>query len=312
MASVWPAFGRVRFWKGGVGGMGDQQQTRFGQAVPPAGDVRADATSVPVRRLALAGMPALLFGDPAARVWLFLHGQGGCKEEAAPFAELACPLGWQVLAVDLPEHGERKGARERTRFVPWDVVPELHQVEAYLLARWGAFSVRANSIGAYFALLSFGEVSSAALASPIVDMRQLILDMCERSGVSPARLRERGEVDVPGGQALSWDYLDYARTRATYFWDAPVHVLYGAHDTMVSRPSVERFVRRYRARLTICPDGWHWFRTPAQVAALREWERKLLGVRPLLSIPPDAAYDIVLGEGDDAPSGSGPGASTAR
>lgn len=304
----------VRVWTNGVVGMGEQQQTRDRQGAPSVGDALS-ATSVPVKRLTLAGMPALLFGDPATRVWLFLHGQGGCKEEAVPFAELACPLGWQVLAVDLPEHGERKGARERARFVPWDVVPELHQVEAYLLARWGAFSVRANSIGAYFALLSFGEVASAALASPVVDMQRLILDMCERSGVTPARLRDRGEVDVPGGQTLSWDYLDYARTRATYFWDAPIHVLYGAHDTMVSRPSVERFVQRYRAQLTVCPDGWHWFRTPAQLAALREWERKLLGVRPLLSILPDAAYDAACAEGtdgEDVPSGSGSGVPTAR
>jgi hypothetical protein len=31
--------------------------------------------------------------------YLFLHGQGGNKEEAAVFAEIAFPAGWQVLGV---------------------------------------------------------------------------------------------------------------------------------------------------------------------------------------------------------------------
>lgn len=46
---------------------------------------------------------------PPTRVWLYVHGKGGCKEEAADFAALACPRGWQVLAADLPEHGHAAG-----------------------------------------------------------------------------------------------------------------------------------------------------------------------------------------------------------
>ena len=50
------------------------------------------------------------------------HGQGGNKTEAAAFAALAAPTGWQVLGIDLPEHGDRTG---ETDFTPWQVVPEL-------------------------------------------------------------------------------------------------------------------------------------------------------------------------------------------
>ena len=32
-----------------------------------------------------------LYGAPAAKVWLFVHGQYGCKEEAAAFADIVCP-----------------------------------------------------------------------------------------------------------------------------------------------------------------------------------------------------------------------------
>ena len=59
--------------------------------------------------LEAAGLNASLYGPPADRVWLYVHGKGGCKEEAADFAALACPRGWQVLAADLPEHGARHG-----------------------------------------------------------------------------------------------------------------------------------------------------------------------------------------------------------
>ena len=60
--------------------------------------------------LTLHGIPALLYGEPCDRAFLHVHGKMGCKEEAERFAELACPRGWQVLSMDLPEHGARKGA----------------------------------------------------------------------------------------------------------------------------------------------------------------------------------------------------------
>lgn len=76
-------------------------------------------------RLIIAGIPAVLYGRPSNRVFLFVHGQYGCKEDAAAFAEIACCRG-QVLAVDLPEHGERKEAKNA--FNPWQIIPELEKV----------------------------------------------------------------------------------------------------------------------------------------------------------------------------------------
>ena len=62
------------------------------------------------------------------------------------FAALAAPTGWQVLGIDLPEHGDRTG---ETDFTPWQVVPELQTVLAYLQQHWQVVRLRANSIGAY-------------------------------------------------------------------------------------------------------------------------------------------------------------------
>ena len=84
------------------------------------------------QELKIGTIPAVLYGEPAPDIWLFVHGQGGNKTEAAAFAALAAPTGWQVLGIDLPEHGDRTG---ETDFTPWQVVPELQTVLAYLQQR---------------------------------------------------------------------------------------------------------------------------------------------------------------------------------
>lgn len=53
-------------------------------------------------------VPVLLYGDFADRVLIYIHGQDGRKEEAESFAEIATNYGWQVISVDLPEHGEKR------------------------------------------------------------------------------------------------------------------------------------------------------------------------------------------------------------
>ena len=61
------------------------------------------------QELKIGTIPAVLYGEPAPNIWLFVHGQGGNKTEAAAFAALAAPTGWQVLGIDLPEHGDCTG-----------------------------------------------------------------------------------------------------------------------------------------------------------------------------------------------------------
>lgn len=91
-------------------------------------------------------IPAVLYGEHAKRLWLFLHGQMGYKEEAEAFAKIVCPKGAQVLSMDLPGHGARQGRNEELN--PWTVVPELQAVMDWARVRWDSISLRANSIGA--------------------------------------------------------------------------------------------------------------------------------------------------------------------
>ena len=41
-------------------------------------------------QLFIENTPAVLYGEPSDTLWLFVHGQFGCKEEALPFAEIVC------------------------------------------------------------------------------------------------------------------------------------------------------------------------------------------------------------------------------
>ena len=54
-------------------------------------------------KMEIHSIPAVLYGEPSETVWLFLQGQGGCKEETGQFAEVAVPAGRQVLGIDLPD-----------------------------------------------------------------------------------------------------------------------------------------------------------------------------------------------------------------
>lgn len=88
-------------------------------------------------------VPVLLYGDLADRVLIYIHGQGGRKEEAESFAEIATNYGWQVISVDLPEHGERKGT---ARFVPWEVIPELQKIMKSAKENWKVIGIYACSM----------------------------------------------------------------------------------------------------------------------------------------------------------------------
>ena len=108
-------------------------------------------------RFFINGIPTVVYGGEAECVFIFLHGQGGNKEEAARFAQTAEKYGYQVLGVDLPEHGARNDV---AKLLPWVVVPELRAVMEYARNRWAHVSVRAISIGAWFSMLAFsGEVT---------------------------------------------------------------------------------------------------------------------------------------------------------
>lgn len=215
-------------------------------------------------------IPAVLYGGPADQGYVFLHGQMGCKEEAEAFAQIVCPKGFQVLSIDLPGHGERQGRHEE--LFPWTADPDIRAALDWTGNRWKTVSLRANSIGAYFAMLAFDTPNRALLVSPILNMEGLILSMMGWAGVTEEQLRQQGEIATSFGQTLSWKYLCWVRDHPLHNWTCPIRILYGSKDNMTSRQTVEKYVQQHDARLTVIEGGEHWFHTPEQLTVLKEWE----------------------------------------
>ena len=222
-------------------------------------------------KLEIAGIPAVLYGKRSRRVYLYVHGKNGSAAEAARFARTACPAGWQVLAVDLPEHGTRKNSPEK--LVPWVVTRELQAVYARMHPVWKHIRVYGVSIGAWFAMqaLQTQKPEKALLVSPIVDMEKLILAMMQQAGVTEEQLHAAGEIPTTFGETLSWPYLCWVREHPLR-WRTPTQVLYGEADELTSYAVLDRFKRATGAQLTLLADGEHWFHTETQLAVLQVWE----------------------------------------
>lgn len=218
--------------------------------------------------------PYLCYGQTSDQVCLFLHGQSGHKEEGERFAQIANPKGWQVVAIDLPQHGQRQGGAEP--FLPWVVVPELEQVWQELQGRWKRIALRANSIGAWLAMLALAgkPVDTCLFVSPVVDMENLIQTMMTWAGVTEEQLER--EIPTDFGQTLSWDYLKYVRQHPVHALSAHTNILYGDQDNLVPQPVVECFARAEGAHLTVYPGGEHWFHTPEQMKVMGTWEERCL------------------------------------
>lgn len=232
------------------------------------------------KQIKVGDIPAILYGQSSEGVYLYVHGQHSCKEAAESFAEVVNGKGWQVLAMDLPEHGERKS--EENAFYAWNVVPELRVLLKYARERWGHVSLRANSIGAYFSMMSYqGEhFENVQLVSPILDMQKLCEDMMNWAGVSSAELEEKKFIKTDFGQTLCWQEYCYAKDYPVKIWNSGTVILYGSEDNLTTLDTVKSFCERFRCGLTIMKDGEHWFHTPEQLGVLRTWTEKVMPELP--------------------------------
>ncbi|PWJ52122.1 alpha/beta hydrolase [Faecalicatena contorta] len=223
----------------------------------------------------IGNIPAILFGEPSDNLYLFLHGQGGNKEEASAIAEIACPAGWQVLGIDLPGHGERT---DSDNFVPWTVVPELRWVFDNMKFKYKHIALRANSIGAWFGMLAFTDkpLVQALFVSPILDMELLIQNMMQWAGVTKERLQRDKIIPTDFGQTLSWKYLTWVQEHPITNWRHPTKILYAGQDNLTERHVVDTFISHFGGELTVMENGEHWFHTPEQLETVEKWMRNSL------------------------------------
>ena len=191
-------------------------------------------------------------------VLVYIHGKNGSADEA----EIYKPVFSEYEVIGLDYKAE----------TPWVARAELPKLFDEICEGSDNVILIANSIGAYFAMLSLSgkRIERAFFISPIVDMERLILDMMKWAGVSEKELAHRGEIKTDFGETLSWEYLCYVREHSIE-WHIPTEILYGENDGLTSLETVTAFAERTGAGLIVMPDGEHWFHTEEQIRFLTEW-----------------------------------------
>ena len=96
--------------------------------------------------------------------------------------------------------------------------------------------------------------------------------MIQWAGTSESELEKRKIIPVEFGDDLSWDYLQYVRNHKIR-WDVPTEILYGSNDNLQSIDTIQEFVMKESAKLTIMEGGEHWFHTEEQMNFLAHWLR---------------------------------------
>jgi len=226
----------------------------------------------------LHGIPTILWGEPAGRLFIAVHGDGSSKtdEVIVMLAEEATEKGYQILSFDLPEHGDRKDSPEPCKVQ--NCVCDLQAVMQYARGVTSNISLFAVSMGAYFSLLACRDISlkQALFLSPVVDMRRLIENMMEWFDISEEKLKAQQEIPTPIGKTLYWDYYSYVKAHPVDKWNVPTAILYGGKDDLSEYDRVAPFSSRFGCAMTIMEGGEHYFHTHKQLAFFRNWLKETI------------------------------------
>ena len=160
---------------------------------------------------------------------------------------------------------------------PWDFQEEFSIFIDNIYIKYKKISVIANSIGAYFTMLSLTNknIEKVFFISPIVDMEKLITDMMFLEKITEEELYKKKEIKTSFGETLSWDYLTFVRKNPIE-WNVPTYILYGEKDNFTSYETILNFTNKSKAHLTIMKGGEHWFHTDEQIEFLNNWIKNLV------------------------------------
>ena len=195
-------------------------------------------------------------------VVIYIHGKYGTAEEAEYYKKFfneADIIGF-----------------EYTSEYPWDFQKEFSNFIENIYTKYKKISIIANSIGAYFTMLSLTNknIEKAFFISPIVDMEKLITDMMFLENITEEELYKKKKIKTSFGETVSWDYLTFARKNPIE-WNIPTYILYGENDDLTSYETILNFTNKSKANLTIMKGGEHWFHTDEQIEFLNNWIKNL-------------------------------------
>ncbi|UTC61906.1 alpha/beta hydrolase [Treponema sp. OMZ 787] len=192
------------------------------------------------------------------KVAVYIHGKSGSADEARHYEKFFSDT-YDVKGFDYKSE------------LPWEAKSEFQKYFADISLKYDGILLIANSIGAYFSLISLsGIIEKAMFISPIVDMEKLILDIMQKADVSEKELSLKKVINTPFGESLSWEYLSYVRDNPIT-WNIPTSILYGKSDNITSLKTIRNFAGKINADLTVMENGEHWFHTEEQMTFLDNW-----------------------------------------
>ncbi|WP_242945160.1 alpha/beta hydrolase [Oribacterium sp. C9] len=189
---------------------------------------------------------------------LYVHGKGGNAAEAEHYKALFPDA--EVTGLDY--HTD----------LPWETNLEIENAVSELAARYDHVFLIANSIGAFYSMNAdiCEKLSHAYFISPMVDLEKLILNMMTWANVTEEDLKREKTIKTDFGEELSWEYLCYVREHPIK-WTVPTDILRGSEDELSTAESIEHFIKKTNASLTVMQGGEHWFHTKEQMEFLDKW-----------------------------------------
>lgn len=221
-------------------------------------------------KLYIGKIPAIIWGVKSDKAYIYVHGKMSDKESAGSFAQIAENKGYQTISFDLPEHGERES--ESNRCDIWNGISDLHQISSYTFANWKSVSLFACSLGAYFSLQAYKEITfeKCFFLSPIVNMEYLIQNMFLWFNITEEMLYTKREIPTPI-DTLSWDYYQYVKKNPITRWNSLTYILYGGKDNLQSLRVIENFAKSNPVALTISEQSEHSFMGNGDDEIIKSW-----------------------------------------
>ncbi|GAA0077754.1 alpha/beta hydrolase [Clostridium sp. CTA-5] len=225
------------------------------------------------QNLEIENIPAILWGDRSDKLFIVVHGNMSNKADDSiiVFAEEATARGYQVLSFDLPKHGDRKDEAYDCKVQ--NCIQDLNSIMHYTQSLSNNISVFACSMGTYFSLLAYKDISlkQCLFLSPVVNMERIIENMMTWFNISENKLKIEKEILTPVGQTLYWDYYCYVKEHPIVNWNNLTSILYGSEDNLCEFDVISKFAKQFDCDLQIMKNGEHYFHTKEHLQFFRKW-----------------------------------------
>ena len=215
-------------------------------------------------------IPAIKWGVFTGKTILAIHGLMSHKADTdiRLLAEHATHKGYQVVSIDLPEHGDRK---DGAKLNPWTCTEELRAVYDTLMTEPTEISLYGCSIGAYMSMMALAEkvIIRSFFLSPVVNMKFLIEGMMGAFNITFQQLEAEKHISLPNVQFLDWDYYSYVCAHPIC-WSVPTDILWGFEDNLMPEAVIDQFSTKSSACVTKV-NSEHFFHTPEQLTFYSGW-----------------------------------------